>query len=235
MKELFYRLISRERRLDRQKYILVFVLPLVTLVAASWLTWTNWYSTPSEVLPFLILAWLALFCVGDGLNVRRYHDLGNSGRLYLLLRPGVVLLPITAFGLEYILPAQAAMVGDTQALMMVIGRELGGAPVSLAPPILLGLTAAGVIGNVLYLSLMPGQAGPNAYGPDPRSGAGVPGAGAAPIAASGDDPVERALREYQQRALEGVGGIAPRTTASRAPASPALGNRPSGATFGKKR
>lgn len=230
-------LVSREGRLGQQGYVLAFVLPFVVLAAASWLAWINAASVPGMAMPVLVVGWLVLFGVGDALNIRRYHDLGNSGRLYQLLRPGVVLLPAIAFGLEYILPAQAAMVGDTEALMKVIGRELGGGPVSLAPPILLGLTAVGVIGNTLYLSLMPGQIGPNEHGPDPRCGVAAPsGGGPNSAVATGEDPVERALREYRQRAAEGAGGNAQRTSALREPASPAPSGRPAaGATFGKKR
>jgi uncharacterized membrane protein YhaH (DUF805 family) len=237
MRNGFDSLVSREGRLGQQGYVLAFVLPFVALAAASWLAWTNAASVPSAAMPVLVVGWLVLFGVGDALNIRRYHDLGNSGRLYQLLRPGVVLLPAIAFGLEYILPAQAAMVGDTEALMKVIGRELGGAPVSIAPPILLGLTAVGVIGNLLYLSLMPGQAGPNAYGPDPRGGVAALGSGGTNgAAANGEDPVERALREYRQRGSEGMGGAAPRASAVRPPApTPSSGRPASGATFGKKR
>ena len=237
MRRAFDGLVSREGRLDQQGYVLAFVLPFVGLAAASWFAWTYAASVPSAALPVIVVAWLVLFGVGDALNIKRYHDLGNSGRLYLLLRPGVVLLPAIAFGLEYILPAQAAMVGDTEALMKVIGRELGGGPVSIAPPILLGLTAVGVIGNLLYLSLMPGQPGPNDYGPDPRGGVAAPGFGSANGAAViGEDPVERALREYRQRGSESPGGGAPRAPTTHAPASNSAGGRPaSGATFGKKR
>jgi uncharacterized membrane protein YhaH (DUF805 family) len=237
MRHAFDGLVSREGRLGQQGYVLAFVLPFVGLAAASWFAWAYAASVLSVALPVIVVAWLVLFGVGDALNIKRYHDLGNSGRLYLLLRPGVVLLPAIAFGLEYILPAQAAMVGDTEALMKVIGRELGGGPVSIAPPILLGLTAVGVIGNILYLSLMPGQAGPNEHGPDPRGGVAAPGLGASnSAAATGEDPVERALREYRQRAPESAGGNAPRSAAPRASVSPAANGRPaSGATFGKKR
>jgi uncharacterized membrane protein YhaH (DUF805 family) len=232
MRNGFDSLVSREGRLGQRGYVLAFVLPFVVVAAASWLAWTNAASAPSAAMPVLVVGWLVLFGVGDALNIRRYHDLGNSGRLYQLLRPGVVLLPTIAFGLEYILPAQAAMVGDTEALMKVIGRELGGGPVSLAPPILLGLTAVGVIGNLLYLSLMPGQAGPNEHGPDPRGGVAAPGTGApGSAAASGEDPVERALREYRQRAPAGASGNAPRASA----ANTSTGRPASGATFGKKR
>lgn len=232
MRHGFDTLVSREGRLGQQGYVLAFVLPFVGLAAVSWLAWTYAASVPSAALPVLVFGWLILFGVGDALNIRRYHDLGNSGRLYQLLRPGVVLLPAIAFGLEYILPAQAAMVGDTEALMKVISRELGGGPVSLAPPILLGIAAVGVIGNILYLSLMPGQAGPNDHGPDPRVGVAAPGGGGFGSAtATGEDPVERALREYRERAPESA-----RTSAARKPAASPSGVRPaSGATFGKKR
>ena len=85
----------------------------------------------------------------------------------------------------------------------------------------------GVVGNVIYLSLMPGQQGPNAYGPDPRGGMPVPGATAISRENSGDDPVKRALADYEAR----------QKAAARPVVNPVVNSvRPTGgATFGKKR
>jgi hypothetical protein len=85
------------------------------------------------------------------------------------------------------------------------------------------------MGNVIYLSLMPGQQGENAYGPDPRGGMPVPGATATARARSDgeDDPVKRALADYEAR----------QKAAARPVVKPAANSvRPKGgATFGKKR
>ena len=100
----------------------------------------------------------------------------------------------------------------------------------LAPSVLLGITFAGVTLNLAYLSLMPGQSGPNAYGADPNNGIAVM-PGVVP-AMRGDvapetDPVKRALAEYEkQRAVQAQQAAQNSTRTARA-AGPA--------SFGKKR
>lgn len=234
---------ARDGRLSQQAYILTFMLPVLVTAAltASMFTNPGLFAMLGPVGIYgPALGWLLLMGVGDALNIKRYHDLGHSGRLYRLCRPGIVVLPLLAFALDFLIPAQLASAGDMEATLHLISESL--APtIDPAPLALLVLTAAGVVINVAYLSLMPGQSGPNEYGPDPRGDAGAPDTGAwAAKTAPGEDPVQRALREYQQRALEGVGGIAPRSSAPgvapRAAASPPAGFKPvAGATFGKKR
>ena len=139
--------------------------------------------------------------------------------------PGLVLLPVLAFALQFLVPAHLAMAGDIEALSFMIGMEFGGVAWQPAPLALLAITFLVGAGNVIYLSIMPGQQGPNTFGPDPHGDPLVPGV----VAASArprdgeDDPVKRALADYHAR--------------QRAAAQPAVSSvRPTGgATFGKKR
>jgi hypothetical protein len=135
-----------------------------------------------------------------------------------------VVLPLLAFALDFLIPAQMASAGDMEATLHLISEAMSPTihPVALA---LLVLTAAGVAGNLLYLSLMPGQAGPNQYGPDPRDGVAAPGV--TPIKSSADDFVDRALADYHARQKSAA--VAP---ASARPAQAAPGPA---ASFGKKR
>ena len=164
---------------------------------------------------------------GDAHNIRRWQDLGSSGAMYRMMRPGVVLLPVLAFALQFLVPAQLASAGDMEALAFMMGMEFGGIGWQPAPLALLAVTFVGVVANVTYLSLMPGQQGPNAYGPDPRGGMPVPGATAVSRENSGDDPVKRALADYEAR----------QKAAARPVVNPVVNSvRPTGgATFGKKR
>lgn len=211
--------VSTEGRLSQQAYILCFTLPFMATLALS----VAMFLAPEAFAmlgPFgrygVALGWLLLMALGDSLNIRRYHDLGHSGRLYRLCRPGIVVLPLLAFALDFLIPAQMASLGDLEMQLHMVSEAISPTmhPVAVA---LLGLTAAGVAINVGYLSLMPGQAGPNAHGPGPGAAA-VPG-GAAPVAA-GDDPVKRTLAEYQARQAQAAKPAA-------TPAGPA--------SFGKKR
>jgi uncharacterized membrane protein YhaH (DUF805 family) len=218
--------VSTEGRLSQHAYVLCFTLPFIVTLALS----VSMFAMPNlfaAMGPFGIygvaLGWLLLMALGDALNIKRYHDLGHSGRLYRLCRPGIVVLPLLAFALDFFIPAQMASMGNPEAVIFMIGEAMSPTmhPVAIA---LLGLTVTGVAGNVAYLSLMPGQQGPNEHGPSPNS-ASAPGAlQPARGAAAEVDPVKRALADYKAR----------EAAASRPAASTA---RPTtgGATFGKKR
>jgi uncharacterized membrane protein YhaH (DUF805 family) len=227
---------STEGRLSQQAYVLCFTLPFLATLAltAAMFVSPNLFAALG---PFGIygaaLGWLLLLALGDALNIKRYHDLGHSGRLYRLCRPGIVVLPLLAFALDFFIPAQMASVGDMEATMHLISEAISPTmhPVTIA---LLGLTIAGVTMNVGYLSLMPGQPGANEHGPSPTGGAvlfggnGPGGKAPAAPATAGDDPVNRALADYNARQA--------------APSKPAAnGSRPAAAqpaeasSFGKKR
>ena len=199
MKDLLDRWVSPVGRLSQRGYVLTFALPFAGLV---FLTWVAFFAAPQvfgavQMMP-VAFGWLAVIGVGDALNIKRWHDTGNSGRIYRMLRPAVVLLPIVAVGLYLLAPMHAVTTGDVGALIALAERERAGL-MAMAPMLVLAVTGAGVAANVLYLSVAPGNVGPNAYGPDPRGGVAVPGAKAASVAAQGSDPVERALADYRKR------------------------------------
>ncbi len=79
-------------------------------------------------------------------------------------------LPVLALILNFVLPAHMAMAGDVQALVYMMGQDMNGFSFGPIPTALFALTLAGVAYNAIYLSVMPGQAGPNEYGPDPNGG-----------------------------------------------------------------
>ena len=226
MKDVLDRWVAREGRLSQLGYVLTFTLPfLATLgLTVAMFTAPNMFGALGPVGIYgLAFGWLLLMAVGDALNIKRYHDLGHSGRLYRLCRPGVVVLPLLAFVMDFFIPAQLASAGDMEATLYLIGESLAPTidPVPLA---LLVITVAGVAVNVGYLSLMPGQDGPNEYGPSPLGGAASPGiVPGARGQSSESDPVKRALADYQAR----------QQAAARLPVASA---RPAaGGTFGKKR
>ena len=222
---------TRAGRVSQSSYILGFVLPFIALLGLTWLMFVGApgvLGTPGMYV--LALGWTVLMATGEAQNIRRWNDLGNSGALYRLLRPGLVLLPVLALVLQFVLPAHMAMAGDMAALSFMIGMEFGGVAWQPAPLALLAITLVGATGNVLYLAITPGQQGPNAYGPDPH-GDPMPalgGARAGGPAEADDDPVKRALADYQARQREAV---KPAVAAARPAANPAA---PAGA-FGKKR
>lgn len=220
------RFISSEGRISRRTYILLFLLPFVALLGLTALAFTLPIqmvgAVPSSVV---ILPWVAFLATADAQNIKRWHDLGDPGRLYKLLRPGVVLLPVLALALQFIFPAMAASFGDVDALLFMVGQDLGGVKLGAIPMALLGVTAAGVIGNVAWLSITPGQSGPNDHGPDPLVVSGMPGFSGAKPAASDDDPVKRHLAEYQARQTQQSRPAAMVTQVRSAP----------GGTFGRKR
>lgn len=218
--DVLKKFMSKDGRLSRKGYVLCFVLPGAALLASTVASF--WFVPPlvfGPGLQVLSLGWVVYLSTIDAQNIRRYHDLGNSGGLYRAMRPLVVLLPILAFALQFLIPAQLASAGDMEALAFLIGQEVAFrmSPIPLAVMV---LWFVGILANIVYLAVTPGQTGPNAYGPDPDGGAGVflPTAGT-------DDPVERALGEYRARLAQ------PQPVSARTTASPP---KPAG-SFGKKR
>ncbi|MEQ1782815.1 MAG: DUF805 domain-containing protein [Hyphomonadaceae bacterium] len=233
MASIFHMLKAPEGRLSQQGYIFSFALPFIAVTVASSASLTGMMGAAgSLVMQVCALGCTVLLAFGDAMNIRRYHDLGHSGRLYRLCRPGIVILPVLAFVLQFLIPAQMATAGDLGALAYLMNQEVAPS-MGLAPSVLLAITFAGVTLNLAYLSLMPGQAGPNAYGPDPNNGiAAMPGVIPTPRSdvASDNDPVKRALAEYEkQRAAQAQQATRPATPSARAGASGATG------AFGKKR
>ena len=230
MASIFHKLKAPEGRLSQQDYIVSFALPFIAVTIASSASLTGMIGEAgSLVMQACALGCTVLLAFGDAMNIRRYHDLGHSGRLYRLCRPGIVLLPLIAFALQFLIPAQMASAGDLSALAFLMNQEVAPS-MGLAPSVLLGITFAGVTLNLAYLSLMPGQAGPNAYGPDPNNGiAAMPGVVPTPRSdvAPDNDPVKRALAEYEkQRAAQAQ-------QAARAPTP--VGRAAAPGAFGKKR
>jgi uncharacterized membrane protein YhaH (DUF805 family) len=214
--------ISSEGRLSRKGYALLFLTPLAALVGFTWLAWIAapniFGGTPAALL---VLPWMLFLKTADGQNIKRWHDLGSSAAIYKIARPLVVLLPVLAMVVEFVLPGFMATAGDLGALSYVMAREFGGISFGPLPLALLGLTFVGVVGNITYLAAMPGQRGPNSFGPDPLSGVKLPGLAAAKTDEI-DDPVKRALAEYQARSAR--------------PAAMVTQVRPGpGGGFGKKR
>jgi uncharacterized membrane protein YhaH (DUF805 family) len=224
-------LVSSEGRLSRNGYLQVFVAPFVGLAAATWAAFTFapdlFFGGPAAMV--FALGWVVFLSVADALNIRRWHDLGVSGSLYRLARPFVVILPVAAFGIQFLLPSLMASTGDYNALAFLIGQDLGGWSIQPVPLALLGITLVGVIGNVAYLSAMPGQKGPNDHGPDPESGSGVFAPGGASAQSDENDPVKRALAEYQARQAKQAKPAASATMVTQV--RPA----PQGGAFGKRR
>ncbi len=230
----------RAGRCSQSSYLTGFTLPFIVLLGVSWLVLfgaPGLLGTPGYYA--VALGWTYLLATGDAYNVRRWRDLGNSGALYKLLRPGVVLLPVLAIALQFVIPAQLASAGDMEALAFMMSMEFGGFRLQPVPTTLLAITVIGVTGNVIYLSLMPGTIGPNAFGEDPRSG-GIPVKSLMPSgnaqADTAGDPVERALREYRERSAQAAAPVAARALASQKAAARPSAIRPTGgAVFGKKR
>ena len=215
---------SGEGRLSQKGYALYFLAPGAALIVATWLAFAlapGLFGSSGAIV--VIAPWVLFLAITDGQNIRRCHDIGNSGRLYRLLRPLVVVLPLLALLLNFVLPAHMAMAGDVQALVYMMGQDMNGFSFGPIPMALFGLTLAGMICSVGYLAAMPGMQGPNDHGPDPRSGANLPGI-VKPVATEADDRVERALAQYQAQQNN--------------PATPMIKpmrNGPVGASFGRKR
>lgn len=225
--DLLNKFISSEGRISRATYVVTFLVPFALLLALTALVFALPISmTGAAPSSLVILPWMAFLPTADAQNIKRWHDLGDPGRLYRLLRPGIVLLPALAFALQFIFPAVAASFGDMDSLLFMVGQDLGGVKLGPAPLALLGVTAAGVLGNVAWLSITPGQSGPNDHGPDPLGVSSMPGFGGAKAAAGEDDPVKRHLAEYQTRQAQQT-----RPT----PAMVTQVRSAPGGTFGRKR
>jgi uncharacterized membrane protein YhaH (DUF805 family) len=222
MLDLFNRFVSSEGRISRRTYVMVFVAPFAALLAFTWLV--MFVAPPiTDALPVAAfnLPWIVFLATADAQNMKRYHDLGVSGALYKAFRPLVVVLPVLALVVQFILPSFMAMSGDMDALFFLIRQDLGGFSFGPLPLALFGITLAGVVLNIGYLSAMPGQSGPNMYGPDPSSNTQIPGMATAQ-AGEDDDPVKRALARYQAQQSR---------PAMVTPVRPG----PAGAGFGRKR
>lgn len=225
--DLLNKFISSDGRISRGTYVKTFVAPFAVLLGLTALAFTLPIkiagALPSSIV---ILPWTVFLATADAQNIKRWHDLGDPGRLYKLMRPGVVLLPVLALALQFIFPALAASFGDMDSLMFMVGQDLGGVKFGAIPLVLFAVTALGVIGNIAWLSITPGQSGPNDHGPDPLAVSGMPGfGGARPAAADEDDPVKRALAGYQARQAQQARPAAMVTQVRAAP----------GGTFGRKR
>jgi uncharacterized membrane protein YhaH (DUF805 family) len=222
---------TRAGRVSQSSYILGFVLPFIVLLGLTGLMFAGALGVLGPPGMYVVaLGWTVLMATGDAQNIRRWNDLGSSGVLYRVLRPGLVLLPVLALVLQFVLPAHMAMAGDMAALSFMIGMEFGGVAWQPVPLALLAITLVGAAGNVLYLAITPGQQGPNAYGPDPH-GDPMPALGGpkpGETAGAEDDPVKRALADYQARQREAVKSQVAPARAAGTPAAPA-------GAFGKKR
>ena len=221
-------LMSSEGRLSRSGYLQLFVAPFVGLGVATWAAFAlapDLVSGPASIV--FSLGWVVFLSVADALNIRRWHDLGVSGSIYRLARPFVVMLPAGALALQFLLPSFMASTGDYGALAFLIGQDLGGWSLQPVPLAMIGIAVVGVIGNVAYLSAMPGQKGANEHGPDPETGASMFAQDERERAEADNDPVKRALAEYQSRQAKSVAKAAPAMVTQVRPA-------PTG-TFGRKR
>ena len=189
--------VSNKGRLSRKGYALLFLAPLAGLVLFTWLMLIGGLGPINAAAPatLFVAPWMLFLATADAQNIKRWHDLGSSAAIYKIGRPLVVLLPALAWVVEAVLPGLMVSAGDMDALSYVMAREINGLTFGPLPLAMLGLTLAAVVGNITYLAAMPGQRGPNGFGPDPLSGAILPGF----AADEADDPVKRALAEYQAR------------------------------------
>ena len=213
MTTIFDRLKSSEGRLSRQGYLLGFIAPVLAMTALTVAMIIGWLDfLPVGVINVMALGWvILLFVTGDAMNIRRYHDIGNSGRLYRLGRPVVIGMPILAFLIDFFIPAQMASTGDRTAQLHMISEMISPtlSPITIA---LLVIPAAAVVFNFFYLIAMPGQPGPNDFGPPPglTDAPGVAKAWAENMPTGvGDDPVKRALADYQARQLKAAQATVP--------------------------
>ena len=106
--------VSSEGRISRKSYIQFFVAPFAALIAFTWLTWVAapdlFGGMPAALFT---LPWLAFLATADAQNIKRWHDLGVSGALYKFARPLIVLLPVGAMVLQFILRASWRCPGIT--------------------------------------------------------------------------------------------------------------------------
>lgn len=218
--------VSTDGRLSRKGYIQLFVLPFAGLIVFTWLSWValpDFFGGMPAIL--FIAPWLAFFFSADAQNIKRWHDLGNSGALYRMARPFLFILPIIAVIFQFMLPNFFAMSGDVGALMFLIGQQTGGFSFGPVPMALFAITLAGAAFNIVYLTIMPGKSGPNEYGPNAVSSGFVPGVATSAAKSENDDPVQRALAAYQAEQKK-------RATPAAAPQRP---GQAAAATFGRKR
>ncbi len=218
--------VSTDGRLSRKGYIQLFVVPFVGLTIFTWLSWVALPDVFGGMPAVLFIApWLAFFFTADAQNIKRWHDLGNSGALYRMARPFLFILPLIAVIFQFMLPNFFAMSGDVGALMFLIGQQANGFNFGPVPMALFAITLAGAAFNIFYLTVMPGKDGSNEYGPNPASAGFVPGVATVPKPEN-DDPVKRALAAYQAEQQK-------RAAPAASPQRP--GQAGGAATFGRKR
>ena len=155
------RFVSSEGRLSRKGYIQFFLAPLAALSFLTWLTWVaapDWFGGMPAML--FALPWVIFFASADALNIKRWHDLGVSGALYRLARPFLVLLPVGAMALQFILPSFMAMSGDYSALAFLIDQDLGGWSFGPMPTTMFGITIVGTVGEYCVVVRDAGPAKP---------------------------------------------------------------------------
>lgn len=151
---------SGEGRLSRKGYVLRFTAPLAAMALVSWLAFVGGRDFLSHIHSgVFIVPFMFFIATGDASNMQRWQDLGVSGAIYKFARPIVVFLPFGAMALQFILPVLMASVGDTHSLFYMMQQDIGGWSFGAIPLAMLGITAVSVIGNIAYLSLMPGQKG----------------------------------------------------------------------------
>lgn len=105
-------------------------------------------------LAFLVPLWPLL-----ALSVKRLHDLGRPARLaavpFAVILAGLVIQLCYFAVLAYFVIAQSAALDVLSVMVWVVAVNLLAAVLNLI--------------YLLWIGLLPGQKGPNAYGPDPRA------------------------------------------------------------------
>lgn len=74
---------SGEGRLSQKGYALYFLAPGAALIVATWLAFAlapGLFGSSGAIV--VIAPWMLFLAITDGQNIRRCHDIGNSGRLY---------------------------------------------------------------------------------------------------------------------------------------------------------
>ncbi|WP_425986187.1 DUF805 domain-containing protein [Brevundimonas sp. TWP1-2-1b1] len=112
----------------------------------------------------LCLMTLGLLIPNYAVLVRRLHDSGKSAWWLMLLAPNVVALVMVIGAFGGLIQHAAQGVDAAQAVPALMA-SLGGAGLVL----LVGQICSVVL---VVLTLLPGEPGDNAYGPDPRGGGG---------------------------------------------------------------
>ncbi|MDX2336361.1 DUF805 domain-containing protein [Brevundimonas vesicularis] len=110
------------------------------------------------------LMMLGLLIPNYAVLTRRLHDCGRSAWWLLLLAPNVLAIIMIMGALGGMVQHAAQGVDAAQAVPALLAG-LGGAGVMIL--------AGQICGVILFvLTLLPGEAGENTYGPDPRTGGG---------------------------------------------------------------